>query len=647
MIKRWFQELQSIPSLKWIKALWLLLLLFLFGAAALIFDVLRNNIPSFSVLENPQYKQASEILDVNKVVFGVYYVENRIPVSFDEINAHIKRALIETEDVRFYEHTGIDLYALFRVFFKTILLNKSDAGGGSTISQQLAKQLFERPNTKGWGKIAKTTQLIKTKIKEWIIAVKLEKSFTKEEIMAMYLNKFEFINGAHGIHAAAKIYFNKDQKELNVAEAATLVGMLKNPSLYNPVRFGNRARERRNTVLKLLQKSNYLSTRLNYDSLLATNLDMSAFKKEEQSDGPAPYFRAELTKWLQKLIHEKKLVKADGQLYDIYTDGLKIYTTLDLRYQQYAEEASKEHMHWLQERYFRKWKGIDPWTFEADSLQLLLRKESLMSKAKASPRYLNLRAGMLEPLLTTFTDLNTSDNVLEILIASDTNEVKMRDLVEKSMIAKEDIYKYNQLKNNELYKKIKQKYQELQAVFQRDFSTPVLMKIYDDQLGEKEVTMTPMDSVRYSAMHLQNAVLAIDPGTSSIKAWVGGINHRHFKFDHVTSRRSVGSTMKPFVYTAAMQFGGILPCQEFEDIQYTIAPGDANFNVDKEWTPNNATEKFTGNYYNLYHGLVYSKNSITVRLLKEMGTVDLLRNLLDKVGISKDEKITQWTSGGT
>lgn len=636
-VKTLLLELKNDRRLRFLKWAWILLIFTMITVVAIMVFMTTRVAPSFGELENPQVKQASEIFDANGDVFGVYYVENRIPVDFKDINPSIADALIATEDERYYDHCGIDIIALSRVLVKTLILRKEDSGGGSTISQQLAKLLFERPSTKGKSTVHKTLSIIQSKLKEWIIAVKLERSYTKGEILAMYLNKFEFINGAHGIQAAAKIYFNKTQDKLNVGEAATLVGMLKNPSLYNPVRFHDRAMARRNLVLSLLENKNGVLL----DSIKSKPIDLSQFKKDEQSNGPAPYFRAELTKWIQQLIIDQKLKKSDGTYYNLYTDGLKIHTTIDLKYQAYAEEASREHMAHLQEKYFKKWKNQDPWTFEADSLQKIIRHESLISKLKSCDEYLELRAKTLSPILSKIpSHLKTSDNIIETLIKSDTNAVILRELVEKGYVEQSEVNEYKQLKNNTLYTELKQAYNKLQHLFMEVAQKPKKMVIYDyANNGEKEVDMSLIDSVRYSTMHLQNAVLAIDPSNGHVKAWVGGINHKHFKYDHVTSRRSVGSTMKPFVYTAAMAFGGMQPCQEFEDIQYTIAPGDANFNVDKEWTPKNATEVFTGNMYNLYQGLVYSKNSITVRLVKEMGSVDMIRDLLDKVGISKIERL--------
>ena len=376
---------------KWLRALAISFVAFLIIIFAFISF---SDLPSFDDLENPKYDLASIIYDVKGVPFGRYYIEDRVALEYNQLSGHIKNALLVTEDDRFYSHSGIDLRALFRVGFKTLILRQEDAGGGSTITQQLAKLLYKRPDTKGKTRLKKSITLINSKLKEWVTAVKLEKSYTKEEIMTMYLNKFEFINGAHGIEAAAQIYFNKNQDALTVEEAAVLIGMLKNPSLYNPKRFPEKCKQRRNVVLTLLHKDKYLE-KSTYDTLITKEIDMSGFSRKTQSEGPAPYFRAELTKYLKDLFTKKNIKKSDGTEYNVYTDGLKIYTTIDLTYQKYAEEAVWEHMKWNQDRYWKVWKKRDPWTFEADEHQKKIRADILESHNKGSERYLALRTKIL------------------------------------------------------------------------------------------------------------------------------------------------------------------------------------------------------------------------------------------------------------
>ncbi len=638
-IKNWIHNhTDSIIKLLWVGACGavLLVIILMIWAGA-------SGLPTFEQLENPQYDEASVIYDDKGRPFGKYYVENREPIRFDELNPLIHSALIATEDNRFYSHSGVDIPALFRVAVKTVLLSDKSSGGGSTISQQLAKLLFKRPSMRNMGFFKRTFTLVGAKLKEWITAVRLESNFTKEEILALYLNKFEFVNGAHGIQAASQTYFNVNQDLLKADEAAVLVGMLQNPSLYNPKRFPEISKERRDIVMSLMKNAGAI-TRAELDSLIQKPIDMSNFMRAEQSDGPAPYFRAELTKFVKQLLDDENIKKPDGTNYNIYTDGLTINTTIDLDYQRYAEEAVEEHMSWLQKRFDRVWKGRNPWTYDADDIQKGIRSETFLQRMKSSERYGILRTKNLgktiEEITKSFPDLSTSDNVFKALIAISKGESSFANEIENRRISKDSKNEYQKLLSSNKWEKYSKSYEGHEASFIKEFDTPVKMLVYDHELGEKEVEMTPRDSVKLHNMILQNGTLAVEPKTGYIKAWVGGVNHKYFKYDHATSRRSVGSTLKPFVYTAAMAFGGISPCQTFDDIQYTIAPGDANFHVDKEWSPANANGEFTGNKYNLYHGLLYSKNSITVRLIKELGNVDVVRDLLDNVGISKTEKLS-------
>ncbi len=608
-----------------------------------IFTTGFSGMPEFQELENPRYDLASVIYDVKGVPFGRYYIEDRISVDYDQLSPNVKNALLVTEDDRFYSHSGIDFPALFRVGFKTIILRQESAGGGSTITQQLSKLLFKRPDMRKMNPVKKTLTLMGAKVREWFTAVRLERAYTKEEIMAMYLNKFEFINGAHGIEAAAQIYFNKNQDSLSVSEAATLVGMLKNPSLYNPKRFPDKCRDRRNIVLGLMEDAGHID-KAALDSLTLRDIDMSGFSRKTQSEGPAPYFRSELTKFLKDIFTKQNIKKADGSEYNVYTDGLKIYTTIDLTYQKYAEEAIWEHMKWNQERFWKVWKNKDPWTFETDDYQKKLRASILEGQCKSSDRYLALRNKYLGDILkeveSKFAGLPFSDNVIKALDSIRNNQISWHQATEREHIEVAYTDKYQRLSASDMWPGIIKKYNELQDIFRKEFDTPVKMKVFDyNSGGEKEAEMTPLDSVRWHKMHLQAGMLAVEPATGHVKAWVGGQNHKYFKYDHATMRRSVGSTMKPFVYTQAMAVANIAPCEEFDDIQYTIAPGDAGFDLIEEWSPANATEEFTGNKYNLFHGLLYSKNSITVKLLKEMGTIEPVRNLLSNLGIDKNLRL--------
>jgi len=626
---------------KWLAyLLWLVLLLVIALVSIFIIQTSMGDLPSFSDLENPQYNQASIIYDANGESYGKYYVENRELIEYEDLSPHVLNALLATEDIRFHEHSGIDLKALFRVGVKTLLLSNESSGGGSTISQQLAKLLYSRESYYGQSKINRAIGLIRTKVKEWITAIRLEKSYTKEEIIIMYLNKFEFINGAHGIQSASQTYFNKSQNNLTIDQAALLVGMLKNPSKFNPLRFPENATLRRNVVLSQMDKY-YDTEGMVEDSILNKNVDMSQFERTAHDTGPAPYFRSELTKWLKRLLDEKGISKADGSSYNIYTDGLKIYTTIDLNYQKHAEAAVKDHMKTLQERYWKVWKRKDPWTYEADTTQLRIRKSTLDRKVKESERYLSLHNKYLSELKSRAQDkygnIKLSENIIKRLISTVDNKSSVSNLVSRKVIYINDVKNYEKLiADNDLFPNIRSKYLALQKKYKDVFNAKIEMEVFDySEDNYKIVEMSPLDSVRYHNQHLQASLLSVHPKTGYIKAWVGGSGFNYFKYDHVNSRRQVGSTIKPFVYATAISLMGISPCQEYEDIQYTISPGDANFDVDKEWSPANANEEFTRNMYNLYQGLLYSKNSITVRLIKEMGSVDVIRELLDNAGISK------------
>jgi penicillin-binding protein 1A len=321
--------------------------------AFLVFILLSfSELPSVKELENPNNELASQIFSTNGSSLGNFYVENIVPVTFSALPPHLVNALLATEDERFYMHNGIDFEALGRVMIKTIVLRKESSGGASTLTQQLAKQLFTKnPST---NKVERIVQ----KLKEWIIAVRLERNFTKEEIIALYLNKFSFINGAYGIKAASEIYFGKSQEELTVPEAATLVGMLQNPSLYNPLRRPERVIKRREVVLKQMTKRGFL-TEEEYEKYRTQDLGIN-FKPKTHIDGIATYYRMELAKQVKEILSKSEHFKSGNQPYDIYKDGLKIYTTIDSRMQQYGEEAVDEHMHALQDLFNKNKPAINP-----------------------------------------------------------------------------------------------------------------------------------------------------------------------------------------------------------------------------------------------------------------------------------------------
>ena len=630
------EEKKERKLFKWIAyILWIGLFCGIVFSAILFTVIARGDLPSFEDLENPKYDLASLVYDTKGEIFGKYFIENREQITYDELSPKVLKALITTEDERYFDHAGIDALAIFRVIFKTLLFQQESSGGGSTISQQLAKLLYKRASLRGKSTVAKAMGLATVKFKEWITAVKLERSYTKEEILMMYLNKFEFINGAHGIQAASQVYFGKDQKYLRDEEACVLVGMLKNPAQYNPNRFPERTKDRRNVVLKKLYEEDHLS-KAAFDSLAKQDIDMSEFKKMNFSDGVAPYFRAELTKWLRRLLDDEQYAKPDGTKYNIYTDGLKIHTTIDLKYQKHAEAAVKNHMKWNQDRYWSRWGNINPLTYEADSLQLVQRAQSVERTIRYSDNYQDLFDNSFKELNGELTNSKNGflleEPPLYLIFNSKVGEENFDAIRSKTIRSK-----YEKLSTKSEWKKVKSTWDDFQDSYDKVFKTKKKVTVFDYEEGTIEKEMTQEDSVKYQMRFMQAGSLAVDPRTGKIKAWVGGVDHTNFKYDHVNMRRQVGSTIKPFVYATAIAIQGISPCQEYEDIQYSITPGEASFDMDSEWSPANSNEDFSTNKYNLYQGLLYSKNSITVRIVKEMGNVEVIRELLNSVGISKDE----------
>lgn len=570
-------------------------------------------------MENPKYSLSSFIYDDHDSIIGKYYVENREQVEYDSINPWLVQMLVLVEDERFFQHSGIDYEALWRVAVKTLILGEKQSGGGSTISQQLAKLLYQRPKIGNLGSLKDKALLVHIKFKEWLTAIKLEHNYTKEEIIALYLNKFEFVNGAHGIQAAAKIYFNKSQSELLPEESALLIGMLQNPSFYNPAKFAARAKRRRDLVLSKADQQ-LAQQGFKSDSLQLLVPDLSSFRQSSPVEGPAPYFRSEVTKIITQLLDDNQITREDGSPYNVYLDGLKIYTTIDLQYQDLAEKAMTDHMKWLQDRYWKNWKNKNPLTYQSKDGEDRARKLAFDRHLKASDRYLDLWHE--DMTLLQSIDAEVPESLLAEALSSGSKS-SLNAILDSTAFWDQVLLQY-------------QKHLQLADSV---FSSPVEALVFDYELSKKTQRMSPKDSVMYHLQHLQAGLLAVDPKTGYVKAWVGGINYDYFKFDHVTASRQVGSTVKPFVYAAAMQYKGIKPCQYFIDMPYTISPGEGNFHISTEWKPDNSTENFTYNPYNLYHGLLYSKNSITVRLMKELGDAQILRKLLKDAGVEVDKPV--------
>lgn len=554
-------------------------LLWLLFFVAIVFNVMffmgvskgiLGEMPTFEQLENPNSFLATEILTEDGEILGKYYRENRSNVRFDELPQNIKDALVATEDARYESHSGIDLRALVRAISKL-----GSDGGGSTISQQLAKNLFtikeaEDRKLKGTEYEYKPTILerilptrIKQKLKEWVISVQLEKRYTKEEIFTMYLNTVEFSDNAFGIKSAARTYFNKIPLELNTEESAVLVGMLQAPWRFNPRVHNEASQRRRNIVLYQMHAYGYID-KATKDSLQAKELKID-FQKAAHTEGLAPYFREELRKELTKWA--KNNPKPDGSNWDIYGDGLKIYTTLNNTMQKHAEDAAWEHLSEMQELFFKKWKDRNPW------------KEFEEAPWK---KHAKVWTALQENTIKTFVS---------------------RGLTKKQ--ATEYI------------------------------NTPKEMSVWSYK-GNIDTTMTPIDSVMYYRMFLQTGFLAIDQKTGAIKAWVGGININHFQFDHVNinTKRQVGSTFKPFIYTLAIKEKGYSPCFRIPNEQVTFETGDPIWPIPKQWTAKNSDGKY-GGFLSIKDGLKGSVNTIAAYQMHQLNPT-LVQDFAKKLGITSD-----------
>ncbi len=620
---------------KLIRFMWLAL----FGAVAfaiLFFVSLSfSDLPETTELENPTFEYSTKIYTSDNVELGRYFSKNRDWVEPQEMNPHLVNALVATEDERFFRHNGIDYKGTLRA-----VAYRGKKGGASTITQQLAKLLFHERATKFLPRVLQ-------KFKEWIIAIRIEKRYTKEEIIAMYLNKFDYLNDSNGVAAASKTYFGKDQARLKVEEAAVLVGMLKNPYYYNPINFPESAKIRREVVLKQMVRNDFLSEQ-EYDELRQTSLDMSNFARQEDSKGLAPYFRSELTKWLKNVLKEEENRKPDGSVYNIYTDGLKIYTTIDSKYQQYAEQAVSKNIKEVQSRYNTVWAGKDPWTYKADDDQKKIRTESLNKLIRQTKLFQSIKDKYMSKIFASIKadvpGVKLRDVDVYRMLNQDKKNTYLNTLLSKKYITKSQLNDYLAVMKLDDFNDLKREWKKMEKQVKKSFSTKKSIKVYDYKTGGFTTkTMTPLDSIKFHRQHMQSGMLAVEPATGYVKAWVGGINHEVFQYDHISSNRQVGSTFKPFVYSTAIFMNGISPCWEVDDIQYSIPANDPNFGLMKKWEPANANNKFSGKPMTLYQGLKESKNSVSVYLMKELGNVEPVRNLAANMGIPK-EKIPAFPS---
>ena len=513
-------------------------------------------------------------------------------------------------------------------------------GGASTITQQLAKQFFSKTSKN-------TIRRFWQKLQEWVIAVEFEKRYTKEEIIAMYLNKYHFLNDAIGVSSAANVYFGKDQKDLTVDEAAVLIGMLVNARIFNPKSHPENAIHRRMVVLKQMEKHNHIS-RDQYTELKNKPLDLSNFKRPLHIDGLAPYFRNELTKTLRSLINKGEIaLKPDGSKYNIYRDGLKVYTTIDSRYQAHAENAMKKHMKQLQGVYFNRWKDKDPWKYEASEDQLTFRQEALNKLVEASGRFKSIRSRHLSDLTreisTSIENVRLWDADIKRMLKAEKDDYALSSMNKEGYISKTQKKTYETILQSAFWPQLKKKWFLIKKEAKKEFNIKSNMKVFSyEEGGEKEVVMTPLDSIKYHQMHMQLGSVAIEPQTGYVKSWVGGVDYKYFKYDHVTSNRQVGSTFKPFVYTTALM-NGYSPCWKVKDIQYTVPAKEPPFEIQESWSPANADGTFSNKEYTLKEGLRKSLNSISVWLVKNLESVEEIINLAGNMGIPK-KKIPPYPS---
>lgn len=559
-------------------------------SAVLIFSAISSGkigyMPAMEELENPNYKFATEVFSADGKLMGTWSMskENRVYTGYDELPANIINALIATEDIRFTEHSGIDAKALARAIIKRGLLNQKNAGGGSTITQQLVKLLYS-PSAED------AMERVLQKPIEWVMAVKLEHYYTKEEILSMYLNKFDFLNNAVGIKTAAHTYFSTTPKDLKIEEAATLVGMCKNPSLFNPLKRSEQTRGRRNVVLDQMQKAGYIS-QMECDSLKELPLTLK-YNRVDHKEGIATYFR----EYLRLMISAKEPVKSNyrgwqkqkfyddsvawatnplfgwcaknkkrnGNNYNIYSDGLKIYTTIDSRMQTYAEEAVQEHIAQdLQDRFFAEKKG-----------------------RRTAPFSSSLKPSEVEAILNRSIRQSERYNVMKTAGKTEAEIMKV-------------------------------------------FNTPTEMTVFSYK-GSRDTVMTPVDSIKYYKHFLRTGFVSMEPTNGHVKAYVGGPDFNHFQYDMaMVGRRQVGSTVKPFLYTLAME-NGFSPCDLALHTEYTLLT-----EVGETWTPRNTVNERVGEMVTLKWGLTRSSNWISAYLIDKLSPYELVR-LIHNFGIQSQD----------
>ncbi len=507
-----------------------------------------GELPSFEVLENPDTNLSTEIYTADGKLIGSYYYENRSAVSFTDISPNMINAIISIEDKRFYEHSGVDGQSLFRVVWGVVSGQKQ--GGGSTLTQQLAKNLYPRDE-----RLSKM-ELVFRKFQEWIIAIRLEYNYSKDEILEMYLNTVFYGQSAYGIEKAAQTFFDVSASELNIEQAALLAAVVNAPSAYNPLRHPEKAMARRNLVISRMVENGFVD-QIAADSIKEIPIDLSKYKYTDHNEGSATYLREYLRKQLTEWA--KTHYKDDGTPYDIYRDGLRVYTTIDSRLQQYAEEAVAQHLRDdLQKDFFKEMKG-----------------------KKFAPFV-----------------LNTQKEVDQLL------EISMR--------------------RSDRYYSLKRSGMDEDSIL-LNFHTPVDMTVFSWN-GPIDTVLSPWDSMIYAKHYLHSALVSVENGTGQVKAYVGGINYRFFKYDHITQgRRQVGSTFKPFLFTLAMQEGGYTPCTTLPYLPYSIKQEDGTY-----WQPRDSHDKHKGQEKTLKWSLANSSNWISAYLMDKFGpnaVINMARNM--------------------
>ena len=629
----------------WVQWMWRLFYggLAVFFVSLILFSFLT---PSFKKLEDPSLNLASEVFaQDDSTVLGRLYIENRAPVRYENLPKQMVQALIATEDARFKDHSGIDYEALLRVFTKTFLMGQRGQGGGSTLTMQLAKLLYSDRDFKDMNFIEKALGYYYRKLSEMITAVKLERAYTKEEIITMYLNTYDFGYNAHGIRAASEVYFNKTPEQLAFEESATLVGMCNNSSLFNPVRRNEKTKQRRNKVLERCLEQRIINEK-QYRELTAKPLDISKFKTRSHNDGLATYFRTTLADDVKKMLKDKGTLKVDGSSYDVYRDGLKIYTSIDPEMQSTAEASMREHMAALQAKYFRVWKGRDPWTYkgtETTDVEILQRKASLEAQIRNSDRYQMLRSkhfdAIIDAIEEDFDGFTLMDSDVLNMLKQERQPTFLDQMLKSNSLNPKKADMYRKIMGSPIWGKIKAQWAKLQTNAQTDFNKPAKMKVFAyNANGEKDTTLTPLDSIRYHRMHLQLGSMGIDPLTGYVKFWVGGIGHKYFQVDHVRVDRQVGSTFKPFVYATAIAQFGMSPCQQVHDVPQTISVGEGSFGLITPWTPKNSSG-YSGGYMTLWDALKESRNTASVYLMKQIGSTQPVREIVHEMGVDVDKSV--------